>query len=124
MVTRDDYKISEKPTWCPGCGNYGILSALTRAFVEHGIAPHEVIVVTGIGCGSKLPSTCGSTACTRFTGDLRRLPRELNWRTIRCGWSWCMGMVTATERDWATLRMRPAAIPASPSWSRTTRSTG
>ncbi len=55
MVTRDDYKISEKPTWCPGCGNYGILSALTRAFVEHGIAPHEVIVVTGIGCGSKLP---------------------------------------------------------------------
>jgi len=55
MVTRDDFKISEKPTWCPGCGNYGIVNALTKALVEHGIAPHEAIVVTGIGCGSKLP---------------------------------------------------------------------
>lgn len=55
MVTRDDYKIDERPTWCSGCGNYGILNALTRAFVEQGIAPHEVIIVTGIGCGSKLP---------------------------------------------------------------------
>lgn len=55
MVTRDDYKIDEKPTWCTGCGDYGILNALTRALVEHSIAPHEVMIVTGIGCGSKLP---------------------------------------------------------------------
>jgi 2-oxoglutarate/2-oxoacid ferredoxin oxidoreductase subunit beta len=55
MVTRDDYRIDERPTWCSGCGDYGILNALTFALVEHEIAPHEVMVVTGIGCGSKLP---------------------------------------------------------------------
>ncbi len=55
MVTRDDYRIDEKPTWCSGCGDYGILNALTYALVEHAIAPHELMIVTGIGCGSKLP---------------------------------------------------------------------
>ncbi len=55
MVSRDDYKIEERPTWCRGCGNFGILNGLMRALVEQEIAPHEVIVVTGIGCGSKLP---------------------------------------------------------------------
>jgi 2-oxoglutarate/2-oxoacid ferredoxin oxidoreductase subunit beta len=55
MVTRDDYKIDERPTWCSGCGDYGILNALTFALVEHEIPPHEVMIVTGIGCGSKLP---------------------------------------------------------------------
>ena len=55
MVTQDDYKGTIRPTWCRGCGDYGILSALTRALVEHSIAPHELVVVTGIGCGSKLP---------------------------------------------------------------------
>ena len=55
MVTRDDYKGNIRPTWCTGCGNYGILTALSRALVEHNIPPHELVVVTGIGCGSKLP---------------------------------------------------------------------
>jgi 2-oxoglutarate/2-oxoacid ferredoxin oxidoreductase subunit beta len=54
MVTRDDYKSDERPTWCSGCGDYGILNALTYALGEHKIAPHEVMIVTGIGCGSKI----------------------------------------------------------------------
>ena len=44
-----------KPTWCPGCGDFGVLNAVKGALAELGIAPHEVLVVTGIGCGSKLP---------------------------------------------------------------------
>lgn len=55
MVTHDDYKIDVRPTWCTGCGDYGILNALTHALVEHSIAPHDLTIVTGIGCGSKLP---------------------------------------------------------------------
>lgn len=54
MVTVNDFKGAERPTWCSGCGNYGILNALTRALVEQGIAPHQAMIVTGIGCGSKL----------------------------------------------------------------------
>ncbi len=55
MVTRKDYQGGEKPTWCPGCGNFAILNGVTRALVDLGLAPHEVFMATGIGCGSKLP---------------------------------------------------------------------
>jgi 2-oxoglutarate/2-oxoacid ferredoxin oxidoreductase subunit beta len=54
-VSAKDYASAVKPTWCPGCGDYGILSAVKAALVQVGMAPHEVLIVTGIGCGSKLP---------------------------------------------------------------------
>ncbi|MGQ9598423.1 MAG: 2-oxoacid:ferredoxin oxidoreductase subunit beta [Anaerolineae bacterium] len=54
-VTLKDYASPVKPTWCPGCGDYGILAAVKQALVQLGLAPHEVLIVTGIGCGSKLP---------------------------------------------------------------------
>jgi 2-oxoglutarate ferredoxin oxidoreductase subunit beta len=50
-----DYASAVKPTWCPGCGDFGILNAVKRGLVETGLAPHEVLIVSGIGCGSKLP---------------------------------------------------------------------
>ena len=43
------------PDWCPGCGDYGVLKALQKALGYLGIAPHEVVVVSGIGCSSNLP---------------------------------------------------------------------
>lgn len=55
MVTRQDFAGRERPTWCPGCGNHGILNAIKFALVELNMGPHELIVVSGIGCGSKLP---------------------------------------------------------------------
>lgn len=54
-VAVNDFDVWVKPTWCPGCGDYGILNALKHALVELAIAPHEALVVSGIGCGSKLP---------------------------------------------------------------------
>jgi len=42
-------------TWCPGCGDFAVLRALKMAFSELGIAPHQALLVSGIGCGSKLP---------------------------------------------------------------------
>ena len=54
-VTAKDYAGPVKPTWCPGCGDYGILNAVTTALVKTGLAPHQVLIVSGIGCGSKLP---------------------------------------------------------------------
>lgn len=38
------------PTWCPGCGNFGILTALKQALVELGLQTEEVVLVFGIGC--------------------------------------------------------------------------
>jgi 2-oxoglutarate ferredoxin oxidoreductase subunit beta len=54
-ATVKDYASSVKPTWCPGCGDYGILAAVKQGLVQAGLAPHQVLVVSGIGCGSKLP---------------------------------------------------------------------
>ena len=55
MATAKDFSNDIRPTWCPGCGDYGIWNALKRALPNAGLQPHEVIVVTGIGCGSKIP---------------------------------------------------------------------
>jgi 2-oxoglutarate ferredoxin oxidoreductase subunit beta len=54
MVTRADFASPTSPTWCSGCGNHGILNGIKMALAELDIAPHEVIIVSGIGCGSKL----------------------------------------------------------------------
>jgi 2-oxoglutarate ferredoxin oxidoreductase subunit beta len=54
MVTVSDYA-GLKPAWCPGCGNFGILSALNRALIEMEIEPHQVLLVSGIGQAGKLP---------------------------------------------------------------------
>jgi 2-oxoglutarate/2-oxoacid ferredoxin oxidoreductase subunit beta len=51
----DEHKLDRgTPGWCPGCGDYMILAALKRAVLELGLKPENVVVVTGIGCGSKI----------------------------------------------------------------------
>ena len=55
MVSRKDFEGKERPTWCPGCGNHAILNAIKMTLAEQNITPHDIFIVTGIGCGSKLP---------------------------------------------------------------------
>src|SRR5262249_29653423 len=54
-LTLKDYKSEIPPAWCPGCGDFGVLNALQRACADMGIASHELLVVSGIGCSSNLP---------------------------------------------------------------------
>ncbi len=49
------YKSQTKATWCPGCGDYGVMAALEMAFRALKIPPHELVLVSGIGCSSNLP---------------------------------------------------------------------
>ncbi|HEY6239175.1 MAG TPA: thiamine pyrophosphate-dependent enzyme [Thermoplasmata archaeon] len=37
-------------TWCPGCGDFGVLAAVKKAAVEAGVPTHEEVLVGGIGC--------------------------------------------------------------------------
>ena len=55
QLTRDSYKGKIHPDWCPGCGDFSVLSALQTALFELGLKPHQVLVVSGIGCSSNLP---------------------------------------------------------------------
>jgi 2-oxoglutarate ferredoxin oxidoreductase subunit beta len=54
MTTMQDLSTPVTNTWCPGCGNFGILMALKRAIIQLGLGPEEVVAVTGIGCHGKL----------------------------------------------------------------------
>jgi 2-oxoglutarate/2-oxoacid ferredoxin oxidoreductase subunit beta len=54
MVEIVDYA-GGKPAWCPGCGNFGILTALKNALVALEIEPYRVLMVSGIGQAGKLP---------------------------------------------------------------------
>ncbi len=53
-MNKCEYKLY-KPTWCPGCGNYSIHTALKQALEELGLAPHEVVLSSGIGQAAKMP---------------------------------------------------------------------
>ena len=50
-----DFRSSLKPIWCPGCGDYGVVSALYRALANIGRPPHEIAFISGIGCSSRIP---------------------------------------------------------------------
>lgn len=44
------------PTWCPGCGLYGILEALKRASSSLRLDPAQMVIITGIGCHGRFPN--------------------------------------------------------------------
>ena len=41
--------------WCPGCGDYAILSAVQKAMPELGIPKEDIVFISGIGCSSRFP---------------------------------------------------------------------
>lgn len=56
MTELKDLEITyDKPNWCPGCGDFGIWVSLKNAIVTLNLNPWEVVLVSGIGCSSKLP---------------------------------------------------------------------
>ena len=54
-LNKDTYKGKIHPDWCPGCGDFSVLSALQAALFELGLQPHQVLTISGIGCSSNLP---------------------------------------------------------------------
>jgi pyruvate ferredoxin oxidoreductase beta subunit len=57
-IDQEDFTpgIEPQATWCPGCGDFGVLKALKQAMPEVGRTPDETLLVTGIGCSGKLSS--------------------------------------------------------------------
>lgn len=71
MSTIKDFK-AEKPTWCPGCGDFGVLNAMQRAAVALGLEPENVVVISGIGCSGKMSQHFGGYGLHSLHG--RSLP--------------------------------------------------
>lgn len=50
----NDYNTERRPTWCPGCGDFGIWAGVKGALAKQGLAPHEFVVVYGVGCSGNM----------------------------------------------------------------------
>ena len=50
-----DFKSDQEVRWCPGCGDYAILAAFQAFLPELQVPRENVVVVSGIGCSSRLP---------------------------------------------------------------------
>jgi 2-oxoglutarate ferredoxin oxidoreductase subunit beta len=55
LLTRSNFVNDTEVRWCPGCGDYAILSALQRVLPELGAPPERHVFVSGIGCAGRLP---------------------------------------------------------------------
>jgi 2-oxoglutarate ferredoxin oxidoreductase subunit beta len=54
-LTRKDFTSDQEVRWCPGCGDYSILTALQFLLPEINVAPENLVFVSGIGCAARLP---------------------------------------------------------------------
>ena len=54
-LTKKDFTSDQEVRWCPGCGDYAILSQVQKVFPELGVPKEQFVVVSGIGCSSRFP---------------------------------------------------------------------
>jgi 2-oxoglutarate ferredoxin oxidoreductase subunit beta len=54
-LTKKDFQSDQEVRWCPGCGDYAILSAVQAVFPELGIPREKFVIISGIGCSSRFP---------------------------------------------------------------------
>jgi 2-oxoglutarate ferredoxin oxidoreductase subunit beta len=54
-LTKEDFETSQEPRWCPGCGDYSILTQMKRVLPEIGYPKERIVFVAGIGCSSRFP---------------------------------------------------------------------
>jgi len=67
-----EFKLADQTAWCPGCGNFGIISALSEALQELGLDRNKVLFVSGIGQAGKTPHYISGNVLNTLHG--RTLP--------------------------------------------------
>ena len=70
-----DFKHDFHNDWCSGCGDFGILSSITKALVDMNLAPHDMVMFSGIGCSGKTPHFINTYGIHTLHG--RGLPHAL-----------------------------------------------
>ncbi|HEX4978646.1 MAG TPA: 2-oxoacid:ferredoxin oxidoreductase subunit beta [Acidimicrobiales bacterium] len=55
LTTKKDWSSDQEVRWCPGCGDYSILTALQMLMPELGVRRENTVFVSGIGCSSRFP---------------------------------------------------------------------
>jgi 2-oxoglutarate ferredoxin oxidoreductase subunit beta len=52
-LKKADFQSDQETRWCPGCGDYAVLSAVQQFMPELGIPPEKIVFITGIGCAGR-----------------------------------------------------------------------
>ena len=55
LLTKKDFTSDQEVRWCPGCGDYSILSTVQGFLPELGVPRENVVFISGIGCSSRFP---------------------------------------------------------------------
>jgi 2-oxoglutarate ferredoxin oxidoreductase subunit beta len=55
VTTKKDWATDQEVRWCPGCGDYSILTAVQLLMPELGVARENTVFVSGIGCAARFP---------------------------------------------------------------------
>ena len=72
-------KSDTKPTWCPGCGDFGVVAAIEMALKRLQIPGHNVVLVSGIGCSSNLPHFLSSYGFHAIHGRALPVAEGIRW---------------------------------------------
>ena len=55
LLTKKDFQSAQEVKWCPGCGDFGILSQVQNVLPKLGVPREKIVFVSGIGCSSRFP---------------------------------------------------------------------
>lgn len=72
-------KSDVKPTWCPGCGDFGVVASVEMALKRLGIPSQNVVIVSGIGCSSNLPHFLSSYGFHAIHGRALPVAEGIRW---------------------------------------------
>ena len=72
-------KSDTKPTWCPGCGDFGVVAGVEMALKRLGIPSHNVVLVSGIGCSSNLPHFLSTYGFHAIHGRALPVAEGIRW---------------------------------------------
>jgi len=72
-------KSTIRPTWCPGCGDFGVVAGIEAALKRLGIPSHNVVLVSGIGCSSNLPHFLSSYGFHGIHGRVLPVVEGIRW---------------------------------------------
>jgi 2-oxoglutarate ferredoxin oxidoreductase subunit beta len=81
ITTQAYEKSGIKPVWCPGCGDYAVLSALKKSFASLSLKPEEIIIISGIGCSGRMSHYLNTYALHGTHG--RAVPTALGAKAAR-----------------------------------------
>ncbi len=107
---------SAKPTantWCPGCGDFGVLAAAKKAIVDLKIPVHEAVLVGGIGCSGGIHNFIDINGVHALHGRLLAQAIGLKLANPQLTVLAAGATGTATPSGWATSCTRSRRMPRS-----------